>query len=85
MIPDARRLGTPTSPASHEATVASLAAQAQTAPHVVNRLYDQEMSAMQAEAKAKNFISIIAGRRVKDRLSALKPKNRETPGDCQVK
>jgi Protein of unknown function (DUF3562) len=58
------------SPASHEATVASLAKETQTAPHVVKRLYDEEMAALQANSRVKNFVSVIAARRVKKQLNS---------------
>jgi hypothetical protein len=47
----------PGSPATHEATVASLAQQTQTPTHVAGRLCDQEMAALQSNARVKNFIS----------------------------
>lgn len=55
---------------SQEAEVASLANQTQAPLEVVKRLYDEEMAALQANAKVKNFIGVIAGRRVKTQLMA---------------
>ena len=45
-------------------TVASLAKQAQTPPHVGRRLYDQEMAPLQTSATVQVFISANSGRRV---------------------
>jgi hypothetical protein len=64
----------PGSPPTHEATVASLAQQTQTPTRVVRRLYNQEMAALQSNARVKNFISVIAARRVKDHLNASEGK-----------
>jgi Protein of unknown function (DUF3562) len=62
----------PSSPgsASHEATVAFLAKETQTPAHVVKRLYDEEMAALQANSRVKNFVSVIAARRVKKQLNS---------------
>ena len=64
----------PGSPATHAATVASLAQQTQTPAHVVRQLYDQEMTALQSNARVKNFISVIAARRVKNHLNTCEGK-----------
>jgi Protein of unknown function (DUF3562) len=58
----------PGSPATHEAAIASLAKETQTPPHVVRRLYDEEMAALHANARVKNFVSVIAARRVRNHL-----------------
>jgi hypothetical protein len=52
--------------------IAALARKTHTAQDVVKHLYDQEIALLHAEAAVKNFIGIIAGRRVKRRLNALK-------------
>ena len=64
----------PGSPATDEVTVASLAQQTQTPTHVVKRLYAQEIAALQSNARVKNFISVIAARRVKNQLKASEGK-----------
>ena len=48
-----------------------MAKQTQTPLHIVKRLYEQEMAALEANSRVKNFLSIFAGRRVKERLNAL--------------
>ena len=53
-------------------TVATLAQETRTSPEVVKDLYQQEVATVGAAAKVRNFIGIIAGRRVKQRLMALK-------------
>lgn len=58
--------------ASQEAAISSLATETQTPREVVRRLYDEEMAALQVNAKVGNFIGVIAGRRVKQRLMAEK-------------
>ena len=52
--------------------IATLAERTRTPPEVVRDLYDQEVAALGASAKVRNFIPIIAGRRVKQRLTTLK-------------
>ncbi len=59
---------------SGESTVAALAQKTHTPRHVVKRLYDEEIAALRANAKVKNFIDVIAGRRVKHQLVALQRK-----------
>jgi Protein of unknown function (DUF3562) len=41
---------------------------------VVKRLYEQELAALRAKAKVKKFVGVIAGRRVKNHLAALRRK-----------
>jgi Protein of unknown function (DUF3562) len=52
------------------AAVAALARQTRSSHELVKDLYDQEIAALHAQAKVKNFIGIIASRRVKQRLRA---------------
>jgi hypothetical protein len=56
---------------SDSTTVAELATETRTSPDVVRDLYHQEVAAVGAVAKVKNFIGIIAGRRVRQRLLSL--------------
>lgn len=56
--------------------MATLAKQTQTPAHVVKRLYEQELAALHANATVKNFIPVIAGRRVKRHLLALGARER---------
>ena len=55
-----------------DTTTAALAKETRTSPEVVRDLYQQEVAAVGAAARVRNFIGIIAGRRVKQRLMALK-------------
>lgn len=57
------------SPQSDERAIASLAKSTHTAPDVVKDLYYEEVAKLRAKATVKNFIGVIAGRRVKQRLS----------------
>ena len=59
------------SSSSDEATVASLAQQTGTPPHVARRVYDEEFAALHAASTVKNFIHVIARRRARQRLKAL--------------
>lgn len=60
------------SPLPDEAAVTALAEQTGTPPHVVKRIYDEEIAALHAKSTVKNFIDVIARRRVRQRLTALK-------------
>ena len=53
-----------------EATVAALAQKTRTSIEVVKRLYDEEIAELQSKSTVKNFIGVIAGRRVRQRLMA---------------
>jgi Protein of unknown function (DUF3562) len=57
-----------------EATVAALAKQTQTPQHIVRRLYDEELAALRANSTVKSYIGVIAGRRVRNHLVALRRK-----------
>ncbi|HYL02893.1 MAG TPA: DUF3562 domain-containing protein [Steroidobacteraceae bacterium] len=66
---------------SGERTVAALAGQTDVAREVVRHLYEEEAAALLERATVRNFIEVIAGRRVKQRLRALKHAARaRTPG-----
>jgi hypothetical protein len=54
---------------SDERAIASLAKSTHTAPDVVKHLYYEEVARLHARATVKNFIGVIAGRRVKQRLT----------------
>jgi Protein of unknown function (DUF3562) len=51
-----------------EATVAALASRTRTSVEVVKHLYDEEIAELQSTSVVKNFIDVIARRRVKQRL-----------------
>ncbi len=53
-----------------QATIAALAEETHTERTLVQDLYDEELAALEAHSSVKNFISVIAARRVKERLTA---------------
>jgi hypothetical protein len=55
-----------------EATIATLALQTDSNRELVRHLYDEEIAALREKATVKNFIGVIAGRRVKQRLRAMR-------------
>jgi Protein of unknown function (DUF3562) len=55
-----------------EVTITTLARQTDTNRELVRHLYDEEIAALRERATVKNFIGVIAGRRVKQRLRALR-------------
>jgi hypothetical protein len=60
---------------SESTAVAALAKETSTSPEIVRDLYHQEVATLGASAKVRNFIGIIAGRRVKQRLIALRKRS----------
>ncbi len=56
--------------AGDRATIAGLAEETHTDEAVVQCLYEEEFASLEAHASVKNFIGVIAARRVKERLSA---------------
>ena len=58
---------------SSEALVATIARETATSTDVVQALYDEEVAALSAEAKVRQFIGVIATKRVKQQLRALTP------------
>ena len=57
-------------PLRDETTIATLAQETATDPAVVQCLYQEEVAVLEAESSIKNFIGVIAARRVRDRLNA---------------
>jgi hypothetical protein len=55
-------------PLADEATIAALAKETRTSQEVVKNLFYEELAALHASANVKNFIGVIAGRRVRQRL-----------------
>lgn len=55
-----------------ESTIARLAHQTDTNRDLVRHLYDEEIAVLHEAATVKTFIGVIAGRRVKQRLRALR-------------
>jgi Protein of unknown function (DUF3562) len=67
-----------------EATIASLAHQMDTNRELVKHLYDEEIAALREKATVKNFIGVIAGRRVKQRLRALRSAPPRRPANAST-
>jgi Protein of unknown function (DUF3562) len=57
-------------PSGDEATIAALAEETRTDQAVVDSLYREELALLEAQASVKNFIGVIAARRVKERLTS---------------
>ena len=53
-----------------EATIAALAEETDTDRSIVKYLYAEELAILESQASVKNFIGIIAARRVRQRLGA---------------
>jgi hypothetical protein len=62
-------------PHSDESTIATLAQQTDTDQAAVKYLYEEEIALLQGTASVKNFIGIIAARRVRQRLSAARQRH----------
>jgi hypothetical protein len=54
--------------ASDESTVSAIARKTRTPIEVVKHLYDEEFAELKSNSAVKNFLEVIAGRRVKERL-----------------
>ena len=63
-------------PLKDEATILTLAQETDTDEAVVKCLYDEELAILQAKASVKNFIGVIAARRVRQRLAAARKHGR---------
>ena len=63
-------------PHKHEATIATLAHETDTDEAVVKSLYEEEIERLQAQANVKNFIGVIAARRVKQRIATAREHGR---------
>jgi len=59
-----------------EATIATLAQETDTDAAVVRSLYEEEIEKLQAHANVKNFIGVIAARRVKQRIATAREDGR---------
>ena len=71
-----RTLSTHGLPLKQEAAIATLAQQTHTDEAVVKYLYEEEIAILQAQASVKNFIGVIAARRVKQRLATARKHGR---------
>jgi uncharacterized protein DUF3562 len=56
-----------------ESAITALVQQTEASYEVVKQLYHQEFAALRAEAKVEAFLTIIASRRVRQRLRAARP------------
>ena len=63
-------------PLKDAAEIAALAQQTDTDEALVKSLYDEEVAILQAEASVKNFIGVIAARRVRQRLATAREPDR---------
>jgi hypothetical protein len=63
------------------ATIAALAEKTHTDEAVVQCLYEEERAALEARSSVKNFIGVIAARRVKQRLTAPHKHSRPVPAE----
>ena len=59
-------------PLKHEATIATLAQETDTDAAIVKDLYDEELAILQTQASVKNFIGVIAARRVRQRIASAR-------------
>ncbi len=67
-------------PRTDEAAIAALARETDTDLEVVRNLYDEEFAVLHARASIKNFIGIIAARRVRERLVTAHKRNHSAAG-----
>ena len=60
----------------HEAAIATLAEETDTDQAVVKSLYEEEIEKLQAQSNVKNYIGVIAARRVRQRIAAAREDGR---------
>ena len=63
-------------PRKDEATIAALAQETDTDAAVVRSLYEEEIDRLHAQSSVKNFIGVIAARRVRARITAAREHGR---------
>lgn len=63
-------------PRRDEGMIAALADETRTDEAVVQCLYEEEVAALDAKSNVKNFIGVIAARRVRERLTAARSPSR---------
>ena len=59
-------------PRRAKSTIAALANETHTDEAVVQGLYEEELAALDAKSSVKNFIPVIAARRVRERLTSAR-------------
>jgi hypothetical protein len=74
--------GTHGMPLGDEATIAALAEETRTDQAVVQSLYEEEFAVLEAQSSVKNFIGVIAARRVRERLAV--PRSPSHPVDARA-
>jgi len=57
---------------SHDPCVATIARETSTSSDLVKTLYDEEFAALDAQARIKQFVGVIASRKVRQLLRALR-------------
>jgi uncharacterized protein DUF3562 len=82
-LTDANRTTTHAMPSGEDATIAALAEETRTDQAVVHSLYRAELAVLEEQASVKNFIGVIAARRVKERLMA--PQQRTRPAQTGIR
>ena len=70
-------------PSGDAAAIAALAEETRTDEAVVQCLYEEERAALEARSSVKNFIGVIAARRVKARLTAPQEEGRPVPAPTE--
>jgi hypothetical protein len=55
----------------HQASVAAIAAETETSVDIVKTLYQEQVVTLESQAKVKQFIGVIATKRVKQQLREL--------------
>jgi hypothetical protein len=60
----------------HDATIATLAEETETDHALVKSLYEEEIEKLHAQAAVKNFIGVIAARRVRERIASAREEGR---------
>ena len=63
-------------PRKDEATIATLAQEMDTDAAVVKSLYEEEMDKLHAQSSVKNFLGVIAARRVRERITTARERGR---------
>jgi hypothetical protein len=61
----------PVQPKSDDAMVAAIARETSTASDIVKALYEEEVAALAAAAKVRQFIGVITTKRVKQQLRPI--------------
>jgi hypothetical protein len=59
-------------PRRAKSTIAALAVETHTDEAVVQGLYEEELAALDAKSSVKNFLGVIAARRVRERLTSAR-------------